>query len=118
MNNKALGKHYIIDFYGCDSEALKKVNVIKKNMIKAGKIGELSIIKKCFHQFKPYGVSGVLVLKESHFTIHTWYEHNYASVDLYLCDQSVDVAIIIDYLRTAFNSSSVQTKLIDRGIEI
>jgi len=118
MNKKILGNHYIIDLYNCDSDKLKSVETIEEIMVEAGIIGNLTVVKKCFHQFKPYGVSGVLVLKESHFTIHTWYEYNYASIDLFLCDTNINVDIIIEYLKKVLGSSKVKNQFIERGVEL
>lgn len=64
--NDILGIHYLLDFYDCNNDYLVSVSKIKEVMIEAGKIGNFNVVKSCFHQFKPYGVSGVLVLKESH----------------------------------------------------
>lgn len=117
MNDLILGNHYLIDYYGCSEDMLKGVIMIKKIMLGAGIIGKLHIVEECFHQFKPSGVSGVLVLKESHFTIHTWPEYNYASVDLYLCDKTVDVSKIIKYLALELKSKDYDVNQINRGLK-
>ena len=117
MNDLILGNHYLIDFYGCSEEMLKVVNKIKEIMLEAGRIGKLHIVEECFHQFKPSGVSGVLVLKESHFTIHTWPEYNYASVDLYLCDKTIAVSKIIKYLALELKSKDYDVNKINRALK-
>jgi len=117
MSKKILGNHYLIDYYNCDKQILSIVSKIEKIMIDAGKIGNLHIVGQCFHQFKPFGVSGVLILKESHFTVHTWPEYNYASVDLYLCDTKLNVLNIVEYLDKMFVSENYEIKKIERGIE-
>lgn len=116
MLKNILGNHYLIDYYNCNEDILSRVKNIEKIMINAGKLGKLNIVDKCFHQFKPFGVSGVLTLKESHFTIHTWPEYKFASVDLYLCDKKVDEEIIINYLKKQFDSSNCIIKKIERGV--
>lgn len=111
-----LGVHYVIDLYGCDADKLKSVLKIKKIMNKAGIVGSFNIVKKCFHKFKPYGVSGVMILKESHFTIHTWPEYNYAAVDIFLCDIELNIDNVIKYLSEQFSTNDYLVKKIDRGI--
>ena len=115
MNN-ILGVHYLLDFYDCDNRYLSSVSKIKNVMVKAGKIGNFNVVKKCFHQFKPYGVSGVLVLRESHFTIHTWPEYNYAAVDIFLCDTRLSIDNVITYLCKFFSTNNFTIKKINRGI--
>lgn len=110
-----LGMHYLIDIYDCKVDKLKSVNQIKNIMVATAKIGKLKVVSKNFHQFRPYGVSGVLVLKESHFSIHTWPEYNYASIDLYLCDLSINIDKIISFLKIQFNSTNIIIQKIERG---
>ena len=93
-----LGNHFLIDFYDCNHKKIISVNDIKQIM------------------FKPYGVSGVLVLKESHFTIHTWPEYNYAAVDIFLCDFEIDITMIIKYLSFVFESKNYKIQKITRGV--
>ena len=114
--NDILGVHYLIGFYDCDENYLISVFKIKDLMINAGKIGNFNVVKSCFHQFKPYGVSGVLVLKESHFTIHTWPEHQYAAVDIFLCDTSLNIDKVVEYLCEIFSTNNYKIKKINRGV--
>lgn len=116
MQKLVLGNHYLIDYYECNSDILSIVEKIKEIMLEAGKKGNLHIVGECFHQFKPYGVSGVLILKESHFTIHTWPEYNYASVDLYLCDRTVNVMKITEYLFVELKAKNYKIDEIQRGL--
>ena len=117
MQKLVLGNHYLVDYYNCNTDILTIVEKIKELMLDAGKIGNLHIVGECFHQFKPYGVSGVLILKESHFTIHTWPEYNYASVDLYLCDTTIDVSNLIKYLAKRLGTESYNINKIVRGLQ-
>lgn len=112
---KMLGVHYIIDFYNCNSTCLSSISKINHIMYEACKIGKLHIVKNCFHQFHPYGVSGVVVLKESHFTVHTWPEHGYAAVDLFLCDMNVNVNDIIEFLCQSFKTIKYDVVKLERG---
>ena len=111
-----LGVHYLIGFYDCDEKYLISVSKIKHLMINAGEIGKFNVVKSCFHRFKPYGVSGVLVLKESHFTIHTWPEYQYAAVDIFLCDTSLKIDKVVKYLCEIFSTDNYKIKKINRGI--
>lgn len=117
MAKSILGNHYLIDYYNCDKNVLSVVGEIENIMIEASVIGNLNVVDQSFHQFSPSGVSGVLILQESHFTIHTWPEYNYASVDLYLCDKSLDISSLLEYLDKKFMSTKYEVRKIERGIE-
>jgi S-adenosylmethionine decarboxylase proenzyme len=84
-------------------------------MLAAARKGKATIVQDVFHQFSPHGVSGVVVISESHFAIHTWPEYGYAAVDLFTCTQTIQVDEIEIYLRTAFNSRQVERVEILRG---
>ena len=70
--NKALGNHILIEFMNCDPEILNDVAKIEKNMVDAASKAGATVINSTFHHFSPYGVSGVVVIQESHLAIHTW----------------------------------------------
>lgn len=114
---KTLAVHYIVDLYNCDEKMINSVNNISKIMNEAGIIGNLHIVENCFHQFSPQGVSGILILEESHFAIHTWPEYNYVSVDLYLCGDDNNVDSIVDYLKEVFKSNSIKRRVVYCGID-
>lgn len=82
---KVLGEHLIIELYNCDRKILARVDQVQGIMIKAAKAANTTIIDSVFHRFNPHGVSGVVVIAESHFAVHTWPEHGYVSIDVYTC---------------------------------
>ncbi len=112
---EALGNHILVEFYNCDSERLRSVEYIERVLLRAAEESGAKVVTSNFHQFQPYGVSGVVVIEESHYTIHTWPEHNYAAVDLFYCDPSVDVDRAIDVISEALNSKNYSTMEIKRG---
>jgi len=82
---KALGKHLIVELYECDTRLLSDVDYIREAMMLCAREAKTTIIESIFHKFKPYGVSGIIVIAESHLSIHTWPEHKFASVDFFTC---------------------------------
>ena len=82
---QALGKHLLVELHGCNPELLKKVDVVKEIMVSAAKACKATIVDTSFHEFNPFGVSGVVVIAESHLSIHTWPEYRYAAVDIFTC---------------------------------
>lgn len=83
----------------------------------------LNIVEQCqltkvssdFHQFKPLGVSGVVVLAESHFTVHTWPEENYAAIDLFVCSRLASENKFMDLLTTFFEAGEIEYRKVNRG---
>src|SRR5215813_9702434 len=104
----ALGHHTLLDFYGCDSRRLKRSRDIKALLCAAVREGGGRIVKAVFHNFSPYGVSGVVVITESHVTIHTWPEHSYAAVDIFSCGDKLDHAAIRSELKRFLGARRVR----------
>ena len=96
----ALGHHTLLDFYNCDPPRLKRARDIRSALCTAVRAGGGRIIKAVFHNFSPYGVSGVVVITESHVTIHTWPEHGYAAVDIFSCSAKLNHAAIRNHLNS------------------
>jgi S-adenosylmethionine decarboxylase proenzyme len=96
---KALGHHVLTEFYGCKPEILDDLKEIKSLMEQAALFSGATIIDSRFHRFNPYGISGVVIIAESHFAIHTWPEFNYASIDIYTCGTTVDPWKAYEYLK-------------------
>lgn len=113
---KALGKHLILELYGCPAESLNDPVLIENSLTAAVKASGATLIKPFFHQFAPQGVSGVIIIAESHFTIHTWPEYNYAAVDVFTCGEVIDMDEAVEVIRTMLNAQSLQKMGIDRGM--
>ncbi len=100
MDNKRLGKHILVEFYNCDNQLLNSSHLIEEYMIKAAELAKATVVQSVFHTFNPWGgVSGVVVIQESHLTIHTWPEYGYAAIDLFTCGEEVDPWIAFEYLK-------------------
>ena len=68
-----------------------------------------------FHQFSPYGITGLLAISESHFSIHTWPEYHYATVDVFSCGNKIDYDKCITLLQSTFQPKHIDTKQLKRG---
>lgn len=111
----ALGRHIIAELYGCDLEKIDDVSFVEQCMLAAADKAGATVINSTFHHFSPYGVSGVIVIQESHFSIHCWPEYGYASIDIYTCGETVDPWIAYEYLKTEFKASHGSTIELNRG---
>ena len=114
MNNKSLGIHILVEYYDCNKEILKNTDTIEKSMLTAARTSNATIVESVFHQFNPWGVSGAVIIAESHLTIHTWPEHNYAAVDLFTCGD-IDYEAGLRVLKDLLESKHYEVKKILRG---
>jgi len=111
----SLGRHVLVEFFKCSPEVLNDVSTIENSMVSAAVEAGATVINSTFHHFSPFGVSGVVVIQESHLAVHTWPEYGYAAVDLFTCGDTVDPWISYRYLLQAFQASHGSSMEILRG---
>jgi spermidine synthase len=86
----ALGRNLIAELTGCPPELLNDVMLIEGKLVAAVRAARATVVSVSFHHFAPFGVSGVVVIQESHVAIHTWPEYGYAALDIFTCGQDTD----------------------------
>ncbi|NOZ81781.1 MAG: adenosylmethionine decarboxylase [Candidatus Micrarchaeota archaeon] len=106
--------HIILDLHGCNPEFLKKAETVEKKLAEVVKKLGLNSVHSYFHQFEPFGVTGFILLKESHISIHTWPENEYAAIDIFSCRKIERPEEIVEFLKTAFSSKKAEIKVLDR----
>ena len=111
-----LGQHILAEFFECDPNILNNISMVEKLMVEAALECGATVVQKCFHMFNPYGVSGVVIIAESHLAIHTWPELGYAAVDLFTCGDKCLPKVSYDYLKKVFNSKNASYTELKRGI--
>lgn len=79
------GKHLLMEYVGCDQTVLNDSTLLRGLLLNAAEAAHTRVVADVFRRFEPSGVTGVLVLEESHLSIHTWPEHGYAALDFYTC---------------------------------
>jgi S-adenosylmethionine decarboxylase len=112
----SLGRHVLAELYGCAFEALDDLEQVQKYMKDAALAAGAEIRECVFHKFSPQGVSGVVVISESHLAIHTWPELGYAAVDVFTCGERVDPWDACKYLVDKFQAEYTTANEIKRGI--
>jgi S-adenosylmethionine decarboxylase proenzyme len=83
------GRHWLAEYHGCDLELLNDEPAVKALLERAARAAGATVVASVFHRFAPQGVSGVVVIEESHLSIHTWPETGYAAVDFYTCGDCI-----------------------------
>lgn len=108
------GTHLIIDLWkGENFSSLKKIQEILENAVRSCGATLLDIK---LHEFNPSGgISGVAIIMESHISIHTWPEYNYAALDIFVCG-TVDPYKAIPIIKEGFKPQNIQISEIKRGI--
>ena len=109
------GKHYLVEMIDCDPERIKFIEPAKEIFLRAARESNATHIGDIFHQFNPYGISGIILISESHMSFHTWPEANYVGLDIFTCgtEMSPDVAIAV--LKEGFNAQEVRVEICSRG---
>lgn len=113
----SLGSHLLIELFGCDHKSLELEDSVGVAMNEAAVQSEATVVTQSFHEFKPYGVSGAVIIQESHYTIHTWPEHGYAAVDLFYCGGAIKVHKAVDVLRERFKPERIKFLVVRRGLQ-
>ena len=115
-HSKYLGRHVLAEFFECDPNVLNNPTLVEQYMLEAALECGATVVQKCFHLFNPHGVSGVVIISESHLAIHTWPELGYAAVDLFTCGEQCDPKVAYEFLKQRFNSKDASYSQLNRGI--
>lgn len=113
---KVLGNHLLVEAKKCNASLLNDLSYIKSIMTSAAEISGATIIGKNFNKFSPLGVTGILAIAESHISIHTWPEYNYAAIDIFSCGTTFKPHRAVKFLIEKLESEDFEIKEIKRGI--
>lgn len=105
-----------MEYYHCDSGVLNDRDRIATAMVEAANLSGATVVEEVFHLFNPHGISGVVVIAESHLSIHTWPEYGYAAVDLFTCGNEIQPEKALDHLKAALGAESVSIMELKRGV--
>lgn len=112
---ETFGRHLILEMWDCDREVLNNAKKVREILRRAAIEARATVIRVFCHEFSPEGVTGVVLLAESHLTIHTWPEEGYAAADIFTCGQSTDPQLAAQYLITGFKAKNSTTFELRRG---
>jgi S-adenosylmethionine decarboxylase proenzyme len=113
---KTKGRHLLVEYRGCDAGLLNDRTLIENVMRQAVVVAGATEVGSIFRNFTPQGVSGVVVVEESHLSIHTWPEYRYAAVDFYTCGECLPEAAH-RYLGERLGCESSEVMVVERGLE-
>lgn len=116
-NHSSIGHHYIVEASECDPKIISSVEKVQQILVKTAEIAQAKVWSISINRFPPNGVSGVIVISESHISIHTWPEFGYGALDFYTCGSEVDPEKAVIYAVEAFGASTSHITEITRGID-
>ena len=85
----ALGRHLLMELEDCNEKTLNDLEALRETLLTAAAEAGATVMGESFHRFSPHGISGVVIIAESHLFIHTWPEYGYAAADIFTCGTSV-----------------------------
>jgi len=115
---QGLGLHILMEFKECSIDVLDNIDALEVTMNDAALAADATIIKSVFHQFSPQGVTGVVVVAESHLAIHTWPECGYAAVDFFTCNHQMDYEKAYHLLVEKLGSKDHSYQTVKRGLNL
>lgn len=116
MTMDIIGRHVIAELWECNANYLNEIDRIEKIFVEAALKAGAEVREVAFHQFAPDGVSGVIIISESHLTIHSFPEKRYASIDVYTCGEKMDPHVAIAYIIEKLEAQSIEKLEIPRGM--
>ncbi len=111
---KYSGIHLIAEFW--NGEIVEDVSRMKKILAAAVKKANNTPLEVIIHKFQPQGMTGIVLLAESHIAIHTWPEFNYIALDIYTCGNKANPFKALEYLKEKFHPQKFEFRKLKRGI--
>ncbi len=111
----AVGYNIFADMYNCDAP-LDDVRYLRRLLKESADRGNMQIVKVFFHRYTPQGITGLVIVKESHIALHTWPEYAFASVDIFLCGSNSDPYKTLKHIESGLRPSRVVTNSVERGV--
>ncbi len=113
-----LGTHVLLDLYGCDPGRLNDLEFLRQMSLEGVRRSGATIMGDHFKQFQPQGVSGVVIIAESHLTLHSWPEFSYIAMDYFTCGTHIDIDAAIEFFEESLLPKRTVKSRHMRGTEL
>ena len=113
---QSLGNHLIIELYECHRDVINDAQMVEEKLKEAVRVSGANMVQSVIHEFNPHGISGVIVIEESHFSVHTWPEYGYCALDIFTCGDEIDYHSALQYLKSEFQAQSMSVTELKRGM--
>ena len=108
------GKHLLLELYGCNSDKLNDEIFLRCKIDNASKLARASVLNLVSNKFEPFGVTAIALLAESHLSIHTWPESQYAAIDIFTCGKNMLPNLASQFLIDQLEATNHILKIINR----
>ena len=116
MEYSTFGRHVAVDAWGVDFDLLNNADALQAHLVEAAEACGATVLSVQSKQFEPQGATVLVLLSESHLSIHTYPEKGFAAIDCYTCGETVDPQLAVDYLVETLKPKSVFAKKLIRGV--
>lgn len=116
MEYSTFGRHVAVDTWGVDFDLLNNAEYLEAQMVEAAEACGATVMSVQSKQFEPQGATVLVLLSESHLSIHTYPERGFAAIDCYTCGETVDPQLAIDYLVSVLRPEKTYAKKLVRGL--
>jgi S-adenosylmethionine decarboxylase len=115
MKMKVLGRHIIAELYGVSSDLISREEQVKEIMSKVIEEANIEAVGSLYKQFNPHGVTGIVLISESHISIHTWPEYELVNLDIFTCGDPEQADKAFEAFLKYFKPKSYRHYVLDRG---
>ncbi|HEU4964451.1 MAG TPA: adenosylmethionine decarboxylase [Bacilli bacterium] len=115
MDYSTYGRHVAVDAWGINFDLINNAEKLEKHMVEAAEKSGATVLSVQHKQFEPQGATVLVLLSESHLSIHTYPEKGFAAMDCYTCGDTVDPEVAINHLLKVLNPETAYPKLLKRG---
>lgn len=112
-NQKSVGQHLIVDFWG--AKKIENPKKLEEILILAAEKAGNTPLKFSYHKFNPHGITGVLLLAESHIAWHSWPEFDFLAIDIFTCGNKTFPEKALEYLKKKLKPKKFKILKIERG---
>lgn len=116
MEYSTFGRHVVVDAWGVRYELLNDVKFLEKSLVEAAEACGATVLSVQSKQFTPQGATVLVLLSESHISIHTYPEKGFAALDCYTCGETVDPQIAVEYMVQVLQPEKYHAKMLTRGL--
>lgn len=116
MEYSTFGRHVAVDTWGVDFDLLNSKELLEAHMVEAAEACGATVLSVQAQQFEPQGATVLVMLSESHLSIHTYPERGFAALDCYTCGETVDPQLAIDYMLAVLKPTTTHAKKLIRGL--
>ncbi|HUC91273.1 MAG TPA: adenosylmethionine decarboxylase [Paenibacillus sp.] len=116
MEYSTFGRHVAVDTWGVDFDLLNNAEFLQAQMVEAAEACGATVLSVQSKQFEPQGATVLVLLSESHLSIHTYPEKGFAALDCYTCGETVDPQVAIEHMLSVLKPKATHAKKLVRGM--